>query len=182
MTLSLPYIPGERGSLTLGALPEDIEEEYIRLPLGNSSSKNTWHVAIDSLSLIGNVSLDLPLKGVHAGFELASGFIFPRNITEAIIEALDAKLEDRFYMPLINCSRWDGLPDLVLKFSGHEIVLPKEGYAVHGYLGPNEICAIDIQPSWFDNDTVTLGMQFMRKFHMVFDMEENELGRKYSCR
>ena len=181
MTVSLPYVPGERGSLSLGALPEDANgDDYLRLPLGNTSERNTWHVGIDIISLAGNVSLSFPLTDVYADFELSTGLIFPKNVTEAIMKALNAKLEDWFYMPIINCSKWDTLPDLVLEFSGHEIVLPKEDYAVHGYLGPDEICAIDIEWSLYDDNSVTLGVQFMRKFHMVFDMDKHELGRKFS--
>ena len=181
MTLSLPQIPWERGSLLLGAVPDEAEDDYLRLPLFNRSAGvlgGGWYVPIDSVSLSGNVSLEMPLRDIYAGFELDLGFIFPRNVTEAIIKALGAKT-DQFFLPTVNCSRWDDLPDLILTFSGHDIVLKKNDYAGRWYYGPDMFCAIEIQSDWYTQDSVVLGVNFMKKFHMVFDMEENELGRKF---
>ena len=182
MTLTLPYKPGEQGTLSIGELPEGVDNDFPRIPFGNSSAPSlasTWHIGIDKLSLTGNFSWDLELNNTYAGFELGLGFAFPRNVTEAIWDALDAKPDESFMLAFINCTRWDSMPDLVFSFGEREIALPKDAYLVYGYNGDGSmICGVDIAVNWY-NEAIVLGATFMREFHMVFDMEQSGLGCKF---
>ena len=184
MTLSLPYSPPEQGSLFLGGIPPEADKWGVRLPLDPSKGgqlADTWHIGIDTISLVGNTSLEIALSDHYAGFELGLGFAFPRNVTMAIWDALDAEPEEGNAFGIFNCTKWDSLPDLVLNFSGYEVTMAREDYAFHGstYPGGGSFCAVNISPEWFSNNTITLGVTFMRKFHMVFDMEEKELSCKF---
>ena len=183
MSVSLPYNPGKRASPTLGAVPGDAGDEFVRLRLSNASSTplaNTWHVELNRIRLSGKTSLDIPLTDVSTGFNLWPDLVFPQDATEEILEALDVSQSDRFVYPYINCSRWDDLPDLVLTLAGYDIVLAEEDYAFRGYVGAEQMCFLNIQPENFFNGPVTLGVKFMRKFHMVFDIDEHELRRKFA--
>lgn len=182
MTLSLPSKSGEQGLLLLGALPEGADDDYIRLPLINATAQpvaNSWLVKIDNVALRGNNSIEIPLDDIQAAVELDRGFTFPSNVTQAIIDAVGAKYSAGDPFPSFNCSRWDSLPDLVLTFSGHDVVLAKGEYTDVFYQFPDQdkICAL-LMNAGFDDKAVVLGIEFIRKFHTVFDIETKELGRK----
>ena len=179
VVLSLPSEPGSPGSLTLGALPDDSGNEIVRLPLGDSrksSLRDTWHLEIDSVSIPGNVTLDF--TNTFARLELIEDFIFPHNVTMALLKSIGADWSSGLYLPLFNCSRWDDLPDIVFTFSKIEVVLTKEDYGFHILKGPKKICGVHFFEAYYYDDLVVLGTRFMRKFHVVFDVDAYELARR----
>lgn len=181
MTLDLPFRPGEKGSLTLGTAGEELQESnVISIPFSNGTGdgiRDKWQMRIESIGVTGANSTTIPLTSTYATFELGPGFSFPRNITRDILKALNAK-DEGFIFPEVNCSRWDNMPDLHLSLSGQQITLERDDYAFKGYTPRGETCAISIGENWFDWEPVALGFEFLRKFFVVFDMDNAEFRCK----
>lgn len=185
MTLDLPCRPGERGSLTMGTIPEEAQQgDQIRIPFSESKTdgiRGKWQMSIDSVGVAGANSTTIPLPNTYATFELGPGFSFPQNVTRDILQALGAK-DQGFIYPEVNCSRWDDMPDLHLSLAGQQITLERDDYAFRGYTPKGATCVVAIDDNWFDWEPVSLGIEFLRKFYVVFDMGEEEFRCKFkSC-
>ena len=59
----------------------------------------------------------------------------PKEIVETIFHVTNTiDREGGCYMPQVPCDKLSELPDLILDFAGHEIVLKAEDYVVKSYL------------------------------------------------
>ena len=178
MTITLPLIPnGEpSGSVLLGTLPPGKDDVDISIPLGDFA--NGWNLAGDSVTLEGNASLHLDLKDVLVFPEPSfPGFMFPRDITDALFEALNAT--DRYMLGrAFDCSYRGQLPNMTFDFSGTSVVFIEDEYTRHGWRGDDEICLLMIIEPELDSPTLAMGTPLFEKFHVVFDMDKDELGRK----
>ena len=184
MTFDLPFHEDEIGALTLGVIPEEaLRGEEIRIPLshrGQHPVKDWWHFGVDSVSVTGrNATVISPIEH-FVTLEFGPGLAFPKNMTDAIFTAIGVKDNDSLLpgIPEVDCSRWDDLPDIILKFGEQEIVIEKEEYGIR-YLGREGLeCAILIGENWFDWEPIALGTDFMKKYYVTFDMDEDAIRCK----
>lgn len=182
LLLYLPSLSKCLNSLT--ALPFGRQEAQqgneIRVPISRGTAvavKNKWQFNIDGIAVTGSNSTHIsPIKD-YGIFELGSGYSFPKNTTRDVLAALDAR-EGSFVYPEVNCNRWNDMPEIVLTLAGHDIVLERDDYAIRGYSPSGELCAVLITENWFDEEPISLGVEFMRKFYVTFDMDDDMITRK----
>lgn len=183
LTFTLPDSVEEEGSLQIGQVQRAHEEATMRIPLVNSSNPSlahTWHVALDSISLSGHPNLHMPLKSVHARLDFEPNIGLPSQAANKIYEALGAKQNDLYRGAMIDCNAMESLPDLVLSFGGSEVVLTRNEYSFEQNAWGYKVCVIAIVPTEGE-EVAVLGTNFLRKFHVVIDIDEGELGREYYC-
>jgi hypothetical protein len=152
----------------------------LRIPFANEKSPGlagTWHVPFDSISLEGDTKLHLPLKAVYARLDLDPTIRLPAETTKQIYEAIGAKPNSIFRGASIGCEARAKLPDLVLDIGGNEVRLTRDEYssqqAIYGY----PFCVVGILPSE-EEDVAVLGTHLLSKYHVVIDVDSNELGCK----
>ena len=185
MTLTLPRRYDQRGALSFGITPDLTDVKQIRLPLSNQTRgylSNTWHLALDGVALRGeNFTFKAPLKDVYARLDFDPYIGLPSDITKAIYEALNATTNEYLFVgAIIECKTRDTLPELVLNLAGQEIVLDKSDYSFRGrWSDGREVCIISIVPTPAKEEFAILGTNFLNKYHMVFDLDERELGCKF---
>jgi hypothetical protein len=182
MILDLPK-EGEKGSLTLGGIPEELtNHNQTRVPLSNAKGHEltgTWQTKLDSVFLSGNIPVNASLSDFYLTFELGAGLQLPPYMFNSLLKAIGAKRGPLY--PTFNCTRWDDMPDIILTASGHDIAITREDYALHGFgPGGEEVCLIKMDSLWNDANLVGLGPEMLKRYYVVFDMDEDEFGCKSS--
>ena len=180
LTLSLPENVEDRGSLKIG-MPPQSSQNTMRIPFGNATSPglgNSWHVPLDSVSLHGNINLHLPMTSVYGRLDLEPAIRLPPSTTEVIYKAIGVIPNSLFYGASIDCTAREKLPDLVLNVGGNDVKLAKDEYSSEQLVYGHPVCVVAILPS--DGEGVAvLGTNFLRKYHVVIDMDQGELRCKY---
>lgn len=180
LTLTLPNGIDDRGSLKIGVPPQTYKDT-IRIPFANATSPgldNSWHVTLDSISLEGNNKLHLPLTSVYGRLDLEPAIRLPPSTTEVVYKAIGATPNSLFHGASIDCRAREKLPDLVLNIGGNAVKLAKDEYSSEQLVYGHPVCVVAILPS-SGEDTAVIGTNLMRKYDVVIDMDQNELGREW---
>jgi hypothetical protein len=180
LTLTLPSSVQDQGSLKIG-VPPQAYDNMIRIPFGNATSSgltNSWHVPLDSVSLEGNVRLHLPLHSVYGRLDLEPAIRLPPGTTEVIYKAIGATPNSLFYGASIDCTARERLPDLILYIGGHDIKLTRDDYSSEQLVYGHPVCVVAILPS-DEEGVAVLGTNLLRKYRVVIDMDQGELGCKW---
>lgn len=177
LTLTLPRSTDERGAIQVG-LPRQPVKGITRLPFGNQSSPalaHSWHVALDSVSLVGHPDLHIPLKCVFGRIDLEPSIGLPREVAKRVYETIGAKPNKLWRGGVIDCEARKSLPDLVLNVGGHKVALARDEYSSEQHVYGYAVCVVAIVPT-AEEDVAVLGTNFLNKFHTVIDIDEHELG------
>lgn len=185
MRLRLPRGPDEKGSIIFG---EPTPDAPILVPLSNKASttelEGTWNVRMDAIAIQGHVPLQLPLPNLHAAITLESNIAvtLPGEAVDIIYEYLDAKPTGNVPGGEIDCDRVEKMPDLILSLGGQKVTLESKYYVSVWEGPPGNLCYVGIVRDNDNNETATLGLALAKKFDLMFDMDDNVLGRKFSTR
>jgi hypothetical protein len=180
LTLTLPGTTKDRGALRL-SLPPQTSEGTIRIPFANATDPgldNSWHVPLNSISLGGQTKLNLPLTNVYGRLDLEPAIRLPPSTTEAIYRAIGARPGSLFHGASIDCRAREKLPDLILNIGGNEVKLTRDEYSSQQAVYTRPVCVVAILPSEGEGVAV-LGINFLRKYHVMIDMDGNELGCEF---
>jgi hypothetical protein len=180
LTLTLPGTTKDRGALRL-SLPPQTSEGTIRIPFANATDPgldNSWHVPLNSISLGGQTKLNLPLTNVYGRLDLEPAIRWPPRPTEAIYRAIGARPGSLFHGASIDCRAREKLPDLILNIGGNEVKLTRDEYSSQQAVYTHPVCVVAILPSEGEGVAV-LGINFLRKYHVMIDMDGNELGCEF---
>lgn len=138
------------------------------------STRDKWQVSVNGIGVTGENATHIPLIDTYATFALRLGFSFPQSITRGILQALEAESYS-YVFPRVDCAGWDDMPELVFAFADCNITLTRDDYALRTTVHGSEICTVLIADAWDDPEAITIGIELLRKFFVVFDMEEDEL-------
>jgi hypothetical protein len=180
LTLTLPSTPQDSGALRLG-LPPQTYKDTIHIPFANATESgldNSWHVPLDSISLGGETNLHLPLANVYGRLDLEPAIRLPPSTTQAIYKAIGARPGSFFHGATIDCRAREKLPDLILNIGGHDVKLTRDDYSSERAVYTHPVCVVEILPSE-DEGVAVLGINLLRKYHVVIDIDGNELGCEY---
>lgn len=179
LTLTLPTDTKDLGSLKLGLSPQK-QEGTIRIPFRNATGpplNHSWHVPLDSVSLDDERKLQIPLNSVFSKLDLEPAIRLPPSTTATIYEAVGAKPGSLFYGATIDCRAREKLPDLVLNVGGNDVRLVKDDYSSEQMVYGRPVCVVAVLPSEGE-DVAVIGTNVLRKYHVVIDIDRNELGCK----
>jgi hypothetical protein len=179
LTLTLPSTTKDCGALRLG-LPPKAFENTIRIPFANATDSgldDSWHVTLDSVSLGGQDEFHLPLANVYGRLDLEPAIRLPPSTTEAIYKAIGARPGSLFHGASIDCRAREKLPDLILNIDGHDVKLTRDEYSSQQAVYTHPVCVVAILPSEGEGVAV-LGINLLRKYHVMIDIDGNELGCK----
>jgi hypothetical protein len=177
LTLTLPSTTKDCGALRLG-LPPQASGNTIRIPFANATDSgldNSWHVSLDSVSLGSQDKLHLPLANVYGRLDLEPAIRLPPSTTEAIYKAIGARPGSLFRGATIDCRAREKLPDLILNIGGNEVKLTRDEYSSEQAVYTHPVCVVAILPSESEGIAV-LGINLLRKYHVMIDIDGNELG------
>jgi hypothetical protein len=180
LTLILPSSTKDSGALRLG-MPPQASDDTIRIPFANATDlglDNSWNVPLNSVSLGGQTKLELPLANIYGRLDLEPAIRLPPSTTEAIYKAIGARPGSLFYGASIDCRAREKLPDLVLNIGGHEVKLTRDEYSSQQAVYTHPVCVVAILPSEGEGVAV-LGINLLRKYHVMIDMDGNELGCEF---
>jgi saccharopepsin len=182
----------EEGSLTFGGYHEDLlEAELVSLPLFPQNTTK-WQVELDSISMIGDndcggkkVLVDKSIPGSKAFFMSVMPFIaFPYNIAQSLVHHTYAWNSPCGPYFVVDCDDLASLPDITIGLKGHNVTLKGEDYVqkveVPGYCrGPREECVVMIDSLMDDENTIVLGMPFLKKMMGVFNWDEKTVSCEF---
>jgi len=190
MTLDLPRNTHKIGSIYLGMIPDEVSKsDQIRVPFSHSTSDalvNTWQVRLDNLSVKGSGTTSTEISDLYATLTADMWTSLPKQIYNQTLEALGATNGlynfGQFVLPTYDCSLWGAMPDLIFTFAGTDIALTEEDYSWRGSFpsGAEHTCAVFLQENEFDSKAVSVGTELLRKFYVVFDMDNDELRREHA--
>lgn len=171
-------------------IPDEVSNSaQIRTPFSHSTSDalvNTWQVRLDNLSVKGSGTTSTEISDLYATLIADMWTSLPKQICNQTLEALRATNGlynfGQFVLPTYDCSLWGAMPDLIFTFVGTDIALTEEDYSWRGSFpsGAEDTCAAFLQENEFDSEAVTVGAELLRKFYVVFDMDNDELRREYT--
>jgi hypothetical protein len=179
LTLTLPSTTKDSGALRLG-LSAKADKNSIRIPFANATESgldNSWHVSLDSASLGGQEKLHLPLANVYGRLDLEPAIRLPPSATEAIYKAIGARPGSLFHGATIDCRAREMLPDLILNIGGYEVKLTRDEYSSERAVYTHPVCVVAILPSEGEGVAI-LGINLLAKYHVMIDIDGNELGCK----
>jgi len=179
----------QEGSLTFGGYGTDfLEGELASLPMFPENTTK-WQVELESISMIGDndcggkkVLVDKSLPKGRAFFMSVMPFMaFPYSLAQNLIRhmyAWDSPCGPYF---VVDCDDLASLPDITIGFKGLNVTLKGEDYVqkveVPGYCPvPGEECVVMIDSVMDWENTVVLGMPFLKKMMGVFNWDEKTVS------
>lgn len=115
------------------------------------------------------------MESVYGRLDLEPAIRLPPSTTKAIYEAVGAKPGSLFYGASIDCRAREKLPDLVLNIGGNDVRLAKDDYSSEQMVYGHPVCVVAILPSEGE-DVAVIGTNVLRNYHVMIDMDRNELG------
>lgn len=176
------------GSLTFGGYDEDLlDGELISHPLFPENTTR-WQVEIESVSMIGDndcggkkVLVDKSIPGGKAFFMSVMPFMsFPYTIAQSLIHHLYTWQSRCGPYFVVDCDEIASMPEIIIGLKGQNVTLKGEDYVQRiedPFSCSGEECVVMIDWSGESEDTVVLGMPFLKKMMGVFDWD----GKMVSC-
>jgi saccharopepsin len=183
----------EEGSLVFGSYDEDLlAGDLVSHPLFPEDTTR-WQVELESISMVGDsdcggkkVLVDKSIPGSKAFFMSVMPFIgFPYTIAQSLLHHMYA-WESRCgpYM-VVDCDEIASLPEVTIGLKGQNVTLKGEDYVQKiGYplscMFPEEECAVMFDAVMESENTVILGMPFLKKMMGVFNWDEKTISCEFS--
>lgn len=183
MVMELPKDPDHPGKLTIGETTPEVDFCLPLVDVESAEHVNHWIVRLDQVALQSNPPLTFPnlRLPVAVTLEAYKVIALPKAIAETILKAVGV---DSTEQSDIDCAIRESLPDLMIEFEGHEIVLKWQDYTLereNDEDGRKE-CYIMItsvrEQSVGNVELAYIGHGLLRKYDVVFDMDNNEVGCK----
>ena len=181
MILRFPPDNETQGKLTIGEVAPKTD---FAVPLKNcfhAGCKADWNFQLNGIQLHGNVPVNLSIYGrLAVTLAPAVTIALPSKIAQYIYGYIQVPPpETGFDEGKIDCSAREALPDITLKFEGHDWVLGWDDYT-RGWVDPEDgreacwVTILDIP----DDEMPYVGVELLRKYDVVFDLMETEVGCK----
>lgn len=182
MILRFPPNNETQGKLTLGEVAPEITFTVPMQDCALIDCKDNWNLRLNSIHLNGDVPMDISML-THIALTLQPGvtIALPSNIAAKIYNYIGVvSPEAGLGQGEIDCSARQALPDITLILEGHNWVLGWDDYT-HRWVDPDdggrEQCFVTIA-SVFDDETPYLGVELLKKYDVVFEMDKNVVGCK----
>jgi saccharopepsin len=181
----------EEGSLIFGGYDEDLlGEELISHPL---FPKNTtgWQVELESISMIGDndcggkkVLVNKSMPGGKALLMSVMPFIaFPYNLAQSLVHHMYAWPSRCGPYMVVDCDEISSLPRITIGLKGQNVTLMGEDYVQRIYdatcFYPGEECAVMFDAVMESENTVILGMPFLKKLMGVFNWDNKTVSCEF---
>ena len=183
----------EEGSLVFGSYDEDLLAGGLVSHHLFPEDTTGWQVELESISMVGDsdcggkkVLVDKSIPGSKAFFMSVMPFIgFPYTIAQSLVHHLYAWESRCGPDMVVDCDEIASLPEVTIGLKGQNVTLKGEDYVQR--IGdplscrfPGEECAVMFDAVMESENTVILGMPFLKKLMGVFNWDEKTISCEFS--